>query len=89
MIIPINSQYRIAADRYAWMVQEYAGLDKSGKDIWHTNSWHISVRHAVESLAECCIRLSEAKTVADAIEEVKAVSVQLTKALTPVVQVKL
>lgn len=88
MIIPIDDKYRIAADTHSWMVQQYLGKDKSGKDIWQSVAWYSSLKSAVKGLVDRCIRTAEAETVLDAVEEVNAVIERLTKVLQPVVEVR-
>lgn len=85
MIIPIDSRYRIAADRHSWTVQRRIRRKhrKTGELVteWKSIMWLASLQQAVRELAELRLRTSDAETVADALAEVQRVVATLCSAL--------
>lgn len=77
MILPIDSQYRISADTNGWAIQK-----KKGKN-WAAIKWFGSLEHTIKELSDLMLRTSDAKTLEDALQEVKRISEILTQALTP------
>ena len=94
MNIPLNEGYRLSADKYQYIVQQYKGMkfDKRvGKDTenWESLSYHKDIRSAITHHANTMIRTADIETLADALEKIKSVVAELTQALTPVFDVKL
>ncbi len=87
MILPINTRYRLAANRHSWVVQKRRKRKdrKTGVYVedWKSILWFASLDHALNALTELMLRTSEAKTLADALAEVKKVTATLSQALTP------
>ncbi len=87
MILPINTRYRLAANRHSWVVQKRRKRKdrKTGVYVedWKSILWFASLDHALNALTELMLRTSEAKTLADALAEVKKVTATLSQALAP------
>jgi len=81
MILPIDKNYRIAGTPYAWTIEK--SRSKKGKKQWEAIKWYGTLDGAVKSLASLMVRTSEARTLAEALEEVETVSTRLCQALTP------
>ena len=56
MIIPITNKYRIHSDSDAWRVEELMGKDKDGNDRWVAHYHCITLRFALDQLADLRIR---------------------------------
>ncbi len=85
MELEINTKYRIASDKYQWMIQEKR--TRKGKIDWKSISYYTSVEQAIQGLGELMVRLSDAKTLTDALRDVQNVATQLSHALTPKLEV--
>ena len=75
MIIQCNDQWRIKSDRYAWIVQEFIGLDK-----WASRGWFSSIDSAIRYLADLRIRMIDSdkideiqKGIAEIVEDTKKI----------------
>lgn len=85
MILPINANWRIQSDPRSWAIETRQMRTRKGELVeeWRAVAWFSSLKNAVQGLAERMIRESEAQTVAEAAEDVKAVCAELCKALEP------
>ncbi len=81
MIVPINEQYRIASDRYQWIIQKKRS--RKGEDDWDPQTFHPTIDSALQSLGELMVRQSKAETLADALDDVRSITTRLSLALTP------
>ena len=81
MIIPIDAQFRIKSDRYQWMIQEQR--TRKGREAWESKLFFGTFELAYKELGELMVRLSDADTLADALEDVENVATTLSQALTP------
>ena len=81
MKIPINTQFRIKSDRYQWMIQERR--TRKGREVWESKLFFGTFQLAYKGLGELMVRLSDADTLADALEDVENVATTLSQALTP------
>lgn len=86
-VIPIDSDYQLAADSQSWMIQRrkrrkarHGGVIT---DEWEAFSWHPTLQGAVNALAEYQLRTSGVQTLADALVKVKHTNATLIKALSP------
>ena len=80
MIIPVNEHYRIATDPNQWMVEK--ARTRNGKKDWAPKLFYPTFESALKGLGELMVRLSDARTLADAIADVEKVSTTLSQALT-------
>ena len=80
MIIPVNEQYRIATDLYQWMVER--ARTRNGTKEWEPKLFYPTFETALKGLGELMVRLSDAQTLVDAIDDVEMVSTTLSQALT-------
>ncbi len=85
MELEINTKYRIASDKYQWIIQEKR--TRKGKIDWTSISYYPSIEQAIQGLGELMVRLSDAKTLTDALRDVQNVATQLSHALTPKLEV--
>ena len=85
MELDINNKYRITSDKYQWMIQEKR--TRKGKIDWKSVSYYPSIEQAIQGLGEMMVRLSDAKTLTDALRDVQNVATQLSHALTPNLEV--
>ena len=85
MELEINNKYRIASDKYQWIIQEKR--TRKGKIDWTSISYYPSIEQAIQGLGELMVRLSDAKTLTDALRDVQNVATQLSHALTPNLEV--
>jgi len=85
MELEINNKYRITSDKYQWMIQEKR--TRKGKIDWKSVSYYPSIEQAIQGLGEMLVRLSDAKTLTDALRDVQNVATQLSHALTPNLEV--
>jgi hypothetical protein len=86
MIIPITADYRIESDSRQWIVKQRKitqSGDNIGDEAWKVLGYCVSLEHAVNLLADRRIKASNAKTLADALIDVKNVVTDLTQALSP------
>ena len=81
MKIPINAEFRIRSDRYQWMIQERR--TRKGREVWESKLFFGTFQLAYKGLGELMVRLSDADTLADALEDVENVATTLSQALTP------
>ena len=92
MIIPVNSEFRIASDPYCWTVQR--PVNRNNKDTgesyveWRAFRWYPTIEAAVNGLAQESLRASEAEPLTDALAEVKRVVAEVTRAFQPRFEVK-
>ena len=90
--IPIDTNYRLAADGNAWMIQRRKRRKSRHGDHmtgdWETFSWHPTLEEAVNALASYALRTSGAQSVAEALAEVERISATLVRALSPRFEVK-
>ena len=82
MRLQIDDDYQITSDRYQWVVQKRRTRTKDGRNIsdWQAQSYYPTLRNALEQLGERMVRESNADTVADALEVIKAVTATLSQA---------
>ena len=85
MELEIDNKYRITSDKYQWMIQEKR--TRKGKIDWKSISYYPSIEQAIQGLGELMVRLSDAKTLTDALRDVQNVATQLSHALTPNLEV--
>ncbi len=81
MIILINDRHRIASDQYAWSIQK--PVRRKGKISWESFRWYATAEQAVNGLVELMVRLSDAETLIEAIQDVNRICSELSSALTP------
>ena len=81
MKIPINARFRIKSDRYQWMIQERR--TRKGREVWESKLFFGTFQLAYKGLGELMVRLSDADTLADALDDVENVATTLSQALTP------
>ena len=91
-VIPIDVNYRLAADSQSWMTQRCKRRKSRHGDHttgdWETFSWHPTLEGAVNSLASYNLRTSGAQSVAEALAEVERIGAMLIRALSPRYEVK-
>ncbi len=91
-VIPIDVNYRLAADGKSWMIQRRkCRKSRHGDDMtgdWETFSWHPTLEGAVNSLASYDLRTSGVQSVAQALAEVERISTTLIHALSPRFEVR-
>ena len=80
MIIPINQSYRIKSDSHQWMVQRLR--NRGGKVEWQAIHYFRTLEAALQELGERLVRESNARTVADALADIRNVVTTLSQALT-------
>ena len=85
MELEIDKKYRITSDKYQWIIQEKR--TRKGKIDWTSISYYPSIEQAIQGLGELMVRLSDAKTLTDALRDVQNVATQLSHALTPNLEV--
>ena len=87
MILPIDEQYRIAADKHCWAIQELIKRKdrNTGQPTreWKPIRWYGSIDQTVNGLAGLMLRTSDVETLKDAIAEVDRIAATLGNALTP------
>ena len=92
MIIPIDDNHRIASDANQWIVQEkrIAGENSknAGEVSWVNHSYYMKLQGAVNGLAQLKLRLNDSETLTDALDYIDRLSTKLSKALTPMFEVK-
>ncbi len=71
-ILPINDKYRLAADRFTWMIQQ--ARKRKGQIVWVAINWFPSLEMAVNALGNLMVRTSDAKTVDEVLREAKKVT---------------
>jgi len=79
MILPVNDHYRLASDSRCWMLEEEQTRKRNGQTVteWTAIRWYMTLASAVDGFAEFSLRTSEAKTLADALAEVKRIGATL------------
>ena len=86
-VIPIDVNYRLAADSQSWMIQRRKCRKSRHSDHttgdWETFAWHPTLEGAVNGLASYDLRTSGAQSVAEALVEVERISTTLIRALSP------
>ncbi len=91
-ILPIDVNYRLAADGKSWMTQRRKRRKSRHGDHmtgdWETFSWHPALQGAVNGLASYALRTSGAQNVAEALAEVERIGAMLIRALSPRYEVK-
>ena len=85
MILPINDEYRIATDAYAWMIQQHRDRKRNGKEVveWSAIQWYGTLQQAVQGLANRMLMTSDAKTLTGVLGEVEKLTATLCQALQP------
>jgi len=85
MFLPINDQYRLAADSRCWVIEEKRSRKRKGeiREEWTPIRWYSTLGQAVESYAEFRLRTSEARNVVEALAEIKRITAELCEALRP------
>ena len=83
MILPIDDDFRIASDRYQWIIQKSRPRKRDGKLIveWECQSFFPTFEGAVRELGERMVRESDAVGFAQALEDVERVVTTLCQAL--------
>lgn len=86
MILPINDQYRLAADSHGWTIEEKCVRKRRGvrRTEWTPIRWYSTLAQAVEGYAEFRLRISDVQDVAEALGEVKRIAAELCEALQPI-----
>ena len=87
MILPINELYRLVANHHSWTIQrrrkrKHRKTEANVED-WQSILWFATLNQALNGLAELEIRTSDARTLADALAEVKKLTATLSQALAP------
>jgi hypothetical protein len=77
-ILPIDGCYRLTADERCWRIEK----GRRHGD-WRPCEYHTTIETALNSLARRLVRMSEVRTLADALAVVDHVSRKLTLALAP------
>jgi hypothetical protein len=85
MFLPINDQYRLAADSRCWMIEEKRPRKRKGviRDEWTPIRWYSTLAQAAEGYAEFRLRTSDANNVVEALAEIKRIAAELCEALRP------
>ncbi len=81
MKLPINDTYRITSDKYNWTIQK--ARIRRNKTTWEGYQYFGSLEACVNGLCELMVMESDARTLAEALAEVKRISTTLTQALAP------
>lgn len=83
MILPISNNYRIASDRYQWMIQKPHKRNRNGEQVitWESESFFPTIEGALRELGERMVRESEAIGFTQALEDVERVVTRLCQAL--------
>ena len=85
MIIPISDEWRITADRYNWIVQKYAGIQKDRRTgaagpAWDAISFHQSLGSAAKSMAVTRLRLAPTVSLAEAVDAWESIASEIDEA---------
>jgi hypothetical protein len=86
-VIPIDHQYRLAADEHGWMIQVQRG--RNGKKEWESRWYFTGIEGAIGWLGEMLVRVSGTQTLPEALQEVDRIATRLSQALTPKIDVDL
>lgn len=83
LILPFNDEYRIASDRYQWIIQKSHQRKRNGELVteWESQSFFPTYEGAVEELGERMVRESDAVGFAEALVAVENVVTTLSQAL--------
>ncbi len=83
VILAINGQYRIASDRYQWIIQKSHQRKRNGELVteWESQSFFPTYEGAVGELGARMVRESDAVGFADALVAVENVVTTLSQAL--------
>ncbi len=81
LILPINDKFRLAANRFSWMIQQ--ARKRKGQIVWVAINWFPSLEMAVNALGNLMVRTSDVKTVDEVLREAKKVTDTMVQALSP------
>jgi len=85
--IDLGNGYRITADKYQWILQKFDGIREDGTERWASEGYYPDIGILVRELAHKRVRLSEASSFADVLDNWKNVCAELTRVLTGVVEI--
>lgn len=77
MILKINNDYRIESTRYCWVIKQR----RKGK--WDALGYYPSLETALHGLVELRLRLSEARSISEALAKVESLVAALCRGLPP------
>ena len=80
MVIPINERYRITSDSRQWIIQQ--ARTRNGCKSWQSKWFFPTFESALRELGQLMVRTSDARTLADALDDVEKVTTTLSQALT-------
>ena len=81
MFLQIDKKYAIESNSADWAITRK-------KKEWRQIAWYSTLEGAINGLAQKQIRASDAKTVDDAIKDIKQISEKLAAALSPKYEIK-
>jgi hypothetical protein len=95
VVLPIDENYRLAADFHSWAIQRRRRRrPRKGRrteelvDDWEPILWYPNLESAVNGLAELMLRTSDARTLEDALTEARRISATLSQALRPHIEAR-
>ena len=82
MNLQIDDNYRIASDRYQWILQHRRLRTKVGQPTleWEAQSYYPTLESAIAQLGERMVRESNVGTVVDALAVINEVATTLSQA---------
>jgi hypothetical protein len=85
MILSIDDDYRITADAHCWRIEKCTTRKRKGVAVTEFRAirWYSTLSGAVDGLAELMLRTSDARTLDEAMTEVRRISATLRRALEP------
>ena len=81
MNIRLDKKTRLTSDKYSWMLSELHVNGKSGEEEWNVFGWYTTLDNACRGYYNRRLRLSEATSIAEAIQEAENVLRELVEAL--------
>ena len=89
MILPIDSKYRLMADRYSWAIQQARRISrKTGEIRWESVSWFPTVDLAIKGLHNLRVRSSPAENLSEALQACEESFAEIAHALSPGFEVR-
>jgi len=80
MILHINDRFRITSDARQWIIQQ--ARTRNGCKSWQSKWFFPTFESALRELGQLMVRTSDARTLADALDDVEKVTTTLSQALT-------
>ena len=65
MIIPVNSQYRIAREEYQWIIEVHTPRKDQSRKQWQARTYHANLKQVMEKLVKLGIANRDMMTLAE------------------------